>query len=44
MAKGIGTFTPRSLRRRLRVHGFMARRKSNVLKLRRSHGRKRIAI
>lgn len=46
MAKGVGTFQPRSSRKRLRVHGFFARMRANagrVLKLRRLKGRKRLA-
>jgi ribosomal protein L34 len=40
------TFRPRSKRRRLRVHGFMARmrRSLRVIKLRRLKGRARLTV
>ncbi len=47
MAKGVGTFRPKSWRRRLRVHGFMARMHEGagrILRARRLKGRKRLAV
>jgi ribosomal protein L34 len=44
MPKGVYTFRPKSTRRRARVHGFMARIGSRVLKLRRLKGRKRLTV
>ncbi len=45
MTKGIHTFRPKSLRRRLRVHGFMVRmrRAVAVIGRRRKKGRVRLA-
>lgn len=46
MAKGVRTFRPKSLRRRLRVHGFLVRMATNggrVIRSRRLKGRKRLA-
>ncbi len=47
MAKGVRTFRPKTQRRRLRVHGFMARvasKAGRILRLRRLKGRKRLAV
>jgi len=46
MAKGVGTFRPKSRYRRLRVHGFMTRmrRAGRVIRLRRLKGRTRLAV
>jgi large subunit ribosomal protein L34 len=47
MAKGKGTYQPKTSRRRLRVHGFMARmtaQAGRIIKARRLKGRKRLAV
>ena len=47
MAKGVSTFRPHSLKRRLRDLGFRARMRSNagrILRLRRLKGRKRLVV
>lgn len=47
MAKGVATFRPKTSRRRLRVHGFFARVRSNagrILRARRAKGRKRLTV
>lgn len=47
MSKGVSTFQPKSKRRRVRVHGFFARMRSQagrVLRARRLKGRKRLTV